>query len=173
VSAQAELRTERLRGEPLGPEHADELAALLSDPRVARTLSPDGRVPAPGGRRAELAAKAEHWLEHGFGLWLLRDRHTGAMVGRGGLQHTLVDGADEVEVGWAIVAERWGQGLATELAVASIELAFGRLELDDVVSFALPHNAASRRVMEKAGLGFERAIERAGAPHVLYRRHRW
>jgi RimJ/RimL family protein N-acetyltransferase len=37
------------------------------------------------------------------------------------------------------------------------------------VSFTLPHNAASRRVMEKAGLTYERDITHAGLPHVLYR----
>ena len=57
-------------------------------------------------------------------MWLLRDRSTGEMVGRGGLQHTFVAGLDEVEAGWAIVPERWGEGLATELAHACVD---GRL----------------------------------------------
>jgi ribosomal-protein-alanine N-acetyltransferase len=91
------------------------------------------------------------------------------MVGRGGLLLTLVGGSYEVEVGWAIVPERWGQGLATELALAAVEVAFGDLGLQELVAFALPTNLASRRVMEKAGFAFEREIEYAGLPHVLYR----
>jgi RimJ/RimL family protein N-acetyltransferase len=64
----------------------------------------------------------------------------------------------------------WGQGLATELGAASIEIAFGPLGLVDVVSFTLPGNVASRRVMEKLGFAFERETIYAGLPHVLYRR---
>ncbi|MBV9049084.1 MAG: GNAT family N-acetyltransferase, partial [Solirubrobacterales bacterium] len=111
-------------------------------------------------------------LEDGFGLWLLLDRRTGAMVGRGGLQYTYVEGINEIEVGWAIVPERWRQGLATELALACVEVAFNDLELMRLVAFTLPHNIASRRVMEKAGFEFEREIVHAGLDHVLYRRER-
>src|SRR5438270_7571491 len=92
------------------------------------------------------------------------------MIGRGGLQWTYVAELNEVEAGWAIVPERWGQGLATELAWAAIEAAFGPLGLREIVAFALPDNLASRRVMEKTGFVFERDIVHAGLPHVLYRR---
>jgi RimJ/RimL family protein N-acetyltransferase len=94
------------------------------------------------------------------------------MVGRGGLQWTYVGGHDEVEVAWAVVPERWGEGLATELAEASIATAFGPLHLEQIVAFTLPHNITSRRVMEKTGFQFERDIVHAGLPHVLYRRRR-
>ena len=162
--------TERLRCERLRPEHEVELSALVLDPRVARWIEADG-LPAPASAvGAWLCAKEEHWRRHGFGQWLLRDRETERMVGRGGLQHTGVAGGDEVEVGWAIVPERWGQGLATEMARAAVALALGPLELDSVVAFTLPDNVASRRVMEKAGFVFEREIEHAGLAHVLYRR---
>ena len=65
--------------------------------------------------------------------------------------------------------ERWSQGIATELGAASLEVAFGPLALPDVVSFTLPDNLASRRVMEKLGFRFERDTVYAGLPHVLYR----
>ena len=78
-------------------------------------------------------------------------------------------GRDEVEIGWTVVSERWNQGLATELGAASIDVAFGPLALRDVVSFTLPDNVASRRVMEKLGFAYERDTVHAGLPHVLYR----
>ena len=74
-----------------------------------------------------------------------------------------------MEIGWAVVPERWGEGLGTELARASVAVAFGELGLDTVVAFTQPGNAASRRVMEKAGFVFERDFAHAGLPHVLYR----
>jgi RimJ/RimL family protein N-acetyltransferase len=163
------IETARMTGERLRPEHAAELATLLRDPRVARTLFPLDGPPNDARVIGTLARYDEHWDRHGFGLWLLRGRDTGEMVGRGGLLGTHVGGADEVEVGWAIVPERWGQGLATELALASIAVAFGDLGMHELVSFALPDNWASRRVMEKSGFKFERDIVHVGLPHVLYR----
>jgi ribosomal-protein-alanine N-acetyltransferase len=111
----------------------------------------------------------DHWERYGFGPWILRDRATGAMVGRGGLARTHVAGRDEVEVQWAIVPERWGEGLATELARAATEVAFTDVKLTEIVAFTLPDNIASRRVMEKAGFVYEQETEYAGLLHVLYR----
>ncbi|MGH2968657.1 MAG: GNAT family N-acetyltransferase [Solirubrobacteraceae bacterium] len=67
-------------------------------------------------------------------------------------------------------AEPVTEGFATELGAASVRHAFEQLALDVVVAFTLPDNRASRRVMEKLGFEFERDIEHAGLPHVLYRR---
>lgn len=64
----------------------------------------------------------------------------------------------------------WGQGLATELAHASVRVAFEMLELSELIAFTLPDNAASRRVMEKSGFAYADDIEHEGMPHVLYRR---
>ncbi len=124
--------------------------------------------PTVGDVLAHVRAEHEHWERFGFGPWLLRDRLTGELVGRGGLQHTDAIGPPCVEVAWAIVPERWGHGLATELARASVEVAFGRLGLSELIAFTLPDNVASRRVMVKAGFAYEREIEPADLPHVLY-----
>jgi RimJ/RimL family protein N-acetyltransferase len=164
------VQTARMICERLQPDHTHELVRLLCDPCVARWLSVTGQAPSEVEVVSGLASKLEHWARYGFGLWLLRDRDTGELVGRGGLQHTFVAGLHEIEVGWAIVPERWGQGLATELAEASLQAAFGPLRLRRVVAFTLPDNVASRRVMEKAGMRFEREIDHVGSPHVLYAR---
>ena len=56
------------------------------------------------------------------------------------------------------------------LGVADVVLEAGfELGLAEIVAFTLPHNVASRRVMEKSGLTYEKSIEWAGHPHVLYR----
>jgi RimJ/RimL family protein N-acetyltransferase len=162
--------TARMRCERLRREHAAELSRLLRDPRVGRWLWPTVEPPSENDLLGSVGAMLAHWEHHGFGPWLLRDRITDELVGRGGLQYTQVAERDEVEVGWTIVPERWGQGLATELALTAARVAFGELGLRQIVAFTLPHNLASRRVMEKAGFRYEREIEHAGLPHVLYRR---
>jgi ribosomal-protein-alanine N-acetyltransferase len=166
------LETERMLLERLRPEHGTELRRLLLDPRVSATLWPRIKPPTEADVVEGLVAKVDHWDRHGLGMWLLRDRDTGEMVGRGGLQFTYTAGLNDIEASWAIVPERWGQGLATELAHACVDVAFDQLGLLDLVAFTLPGNAASRRVMEKAGFTYERNIVHAGLPHVLYRRLR-
>ena len=65
---------------------------------------------------------------------------------------------------------RWGEGFATEVGQAALDVAFGPLNLDDVVAFTLPHNGASRRVMEKLGFEYEKtAPYKVYGDHVLYR----
>ena len=170
ASAPTELDTPRMRGEPLGPEHETEMAELTLDPRVYRTLWPWSFPPTRADVRSSLADKRRHWERYGFGLWLLRDRSTGELVGRGGLQYTDALGGYAVEAAWAIVPERWGRGLASELARASVKVAFDSLRLEELIAITLPDNAASRRVMEKAGFRYDRDIVHVGLAHVLYRR---
>ncbi len=161
------LLTERMEGTPITSDAGPLLAGLLTDPRVARTL---GGIPSPDALAGMVARQAAHWIAHGFGYWLWRDRATGAVVARGGLHHVVVGGRAEVEVGWAVHADRWGEGLASELGAAAVSVAFGPLSLHELVSFTLPANMTSRRVMEKLGFAREDAhVEHAGMDHVLYR----
>lgn len=163
------LHTPRLLAERLAPEHEPELARLTRDPRVYPTLWPLPHPPGSADVREGLRRQLDLWDRHGFGLWLLRDRESGEFVGRGGLEETHAPGEPAVEVAWAIVPERWNQGLATELAHAAVGIAFDALDLSELVALTLPHNAGSRRVMEKAGFAYDRDIVHAGLPHVLYR----
>jgi [ribosomal protein S5]-alanine N-acetyltransferase len=170
LSSIERVQTPRLICERLRMEHVPEVSRLLRDPRVAQTLWPSTKVPTEQQVIDSTAEKERHWSRYAFGMWLVRDRATGEMVGRGGLQWTYVASLNEVEAGWAIVPKRWGQGLASEVAHAAIDVAFGPLELHEIVAFALPENVASRRVMEKTGFVLGGEIVHGGRQHVLYRR---
>ena len=83
-----------------------------------------------------------------------------------------------VEAGWRLARSCWNQGYATEAARAAVAHGFDGLELNDTVSFTVPQNTASRRVMEKLGMthdakdDFEHPLLSPGhplRPHVLYR----
>jgi RimJ/RimL family protein N-acetyltransferase len=163
------IESGHLAYERVSLEHGDALTQLMRDPRVMRTLWPWSTVPSEEQIRSSLDGKVAHWMHHGFGMWALFDRSSHQFVGRGGLQYTDVLGARSVEAGWAIVPERWGEGLATELALTCVDVGFSDLGLRDLIAFTLPDNIASRRVMEKAGFVYEREITHAGLPHVLYR----
>jgi len=156
-----------MRGERLGPEHAAALAPILADPRVAATM---GGVPTAEEVAAQLRSAAQGWERNGFGYWMFLDAATGAPVARGGLSRAEFDAQAEVEIGWTVAPERWGEGLATELGAAALEVA-SQFGLDDIVAFTLPHNTASRRVMEKLGFAYEKtAPYKTYGEHVLYRR---
>jgi ribosomal-protein-alanine N-acetyltransferase len=167
-----ELETERLVGEPAAEHHRDFAVVLFGDPQVAAWLWPEGlggRPRTPGQAEEILDRFVAHWSEHGFGWWYLRERASGELIGEVGLQRTEVEGEPVVEIGWTLLPSHWRRGYATEAATAALAFGFGDAGLDEVVAFALPQNRASRRVMEKLGMAYDREIERVGLPHVLYR----
>lgn len=169
MDAPVTLETARLVGARPGPGDFAALRRLHADPRVMATLAADGRpLPEEATRRA-LGRELEHWERNGFGAWYFRDRASGDFVGYCGLHRATVAGRDEVELLYATLPEWWGRGLTTEMASAVLGVGFGRLGLPEIVAFTLPHNRASRRVMEKRGFAYEGDIVHAGLPHVLYR----
>jgi [ribosomal protein S5]-alanine N-acetyltransferase len=144
----------------------DDLARMYRDPTVMATL---GGVRTDAETAGLLKKHLAHWEEYGFGWWVMRDPQTGQFMGRGGLRNWTIDGRPEMEIGYGLMPNFWGQGLATELARECVRVGFTDLRRSDLVSFTLPTNVASRRVMEKAGLRYERDIVHADLPHVLYR----
>ncbi len=81
------------------------------------------------GRARAWRRSSGHWERHGFGLWLLRDRAERVVRRpRRPPAHGRDRPATRSRPRWAIVPERWGQGLATELAVAAVEVGFGALD---------------------------------------------
>jgi len=131
-----------------------------------------GGVRDTAGTVAYLEMNVKHWADHGFGMWMLRERASSAIVGRAILRHLAVEGVDEVEVGYGFMPEYWGRGLATEIAQACVRIGFEQLGLFSLVAITTPTNLGSQRVMTKAGLAYERDIVHAGIPHVLFRTRR-
>ena len=162
------VETPRLIGRLPAFEHLDEFTAIMASPRVAETMGGAlTREQAETWIRKDIA----HWEVHDFGTWYAFERSTDQLVGRIGTRVTLVEGVMEVELAWVVHPDHWGQGYATELAAPARDLAYSR-GLKSVVAFTLPTNTASRRVMEKLGMNFERDITHADLPHVLYRASR-
>jgi ribosomal-protein-alanine N-acetyltransferase len=168
VRAAAETETDRLVCRRPAADSSADYRRLFTEPEVERWLRP------PPMKRFEasdfdrmLARDRSHWQKHGFGPWCLRFRETGEFVGRGGLNWTVVEGTDEIELPWAVFTRFHGRGLATEAAGAALAVA-RELELPRVVSLTLVDNRASRRVMEKIGLVYEGDVLHAGLTHAFY-----
>jgi RimJ/RimL family protein N-acetyltransferase len=163
------VRSERLAGTALTEADRPDWRALLLDPRVAATI---GGVPPEREVRARFDADLRHWRDHGFGQWTWRTPD-GAFAGRGGLRrHRLEGGEEVVELGYSVVAEHWGVGLATEIARASLAFGFAELGLDRIHAFVFDGNVASARVLDKCGFAQVGPITHAGHPCVLHARDR-
>jgi RimJ/RimL family protein N-acetyltransferase len=161
-----EWHTARLRLYRPREQDFEDYVRMYSDPVVMATLAGVRTRHETRGYFDRLLAQ---WDQHGFGLWIMRDPRTGEFIGRGGLRALTLEGRDEVEVGYALMASHWGRGLATELARESVRVGFAVLDRTDLVSFTLPTNRASQHVMEKAGFVYERDGLHADLPHVFYR----
>jgi len=163
-----ELRTARLVGAPAGPNDFGDIRRLHADSRVMATLSADGNTFTDEQSRAFLERAADHWKSHGFGLWVFHEQVGGDFVGYGGIKHAEVEGRVEIELAYAIASSHWAKRFATEISMAALNHAFNTLHLDKIVAFTLPHNKASRAVMEHCGFTYDRDIVHADLPHVLY-----
>jgi RimJ/RimL family protein N-acetyltransferase len=118
-------------------------------------LTPLGERHAAEHDRMECLGAEEHWAAHSFGPWAVFDRTDSSFVGVAEVHFAYpgVEGlsTDEVEVGWSIVADRQGEGLATEAMGCAIEDAWRRTGADHLVAYIRPENVASQRVAEKLG----------------------
>jgi len=158
--------TARLCAERLTEGHREEIARMHQDPRAMAML---GGVRDDAKTREYLYRNLAHWDVHGFGLWILRDRASGEMIGRGLLRHLDAEGQDFIETGYAFYPSWWGKGLATEIAQKCVDLGFETLRLESVVGLTTPANTASQHVLKKVGMALDREYDHAGVPHVLFR----
>lgn len=97
----------------------------------------------------------ESITKNGYGLTALELRNTGECIGFCGLADAhLEDGLEEnnIEIGWRLSPQYWGNGYITEAAERLIQYGFETLELDEIISFAVKGNQKSFAVMERIGM---------------------
>ena len=126
---------------------------MCADPGVIRYM-PKTMTGEESSR--QVGGFISHWEQRGFGLWTVEEKASGAFIGRIGLMvhDDWPEGKHKTEIGWMLDRPYWGRGLATEGALASVAYGFAELGLERIISNTLPMNAASRRVMGKAGLSY-------------------
>jgi RimJ/RimL family protein N-acetyltransferase len=170
-------RTERLLLRQWREDDREPFAAMNADPEVMRHFPSVLDREASDAVLDRLRAAVD---EQGWGLWAVERLDTGQLLGFTGLsvpRHPLPF-MPCVEVGWRLARPAWGHGFATEAAREALRVGFDELGLDEVVSFAVEGNTASRAVMERLGMtrdpadDFDHPALPVGDPlrrHVLYR----
>lgn len=160
--------------------HDDDLplfAEMNADPKVMEFF------PAPLSRSESDAVAARirtHVRERGFGFFVLEIENVARFAGFVGLSVPSFEThfTPCVEVGWRLSHAFWGKGYASEGARLALRFAFEKLKLPEVLSFTVPSNHRSIRVMQRIGMhrsphdDFEHPALPPGHPlraHVVYR----
>ena len=157
-----ELETARLHLRLFTVDDLEDLYAIYQDAQVMKYLSPRSKEQT----EQSLYRHIQQWQEHDFGMWAVADKMTGKLLGRCGL--CFLDKTPEVELGYVLAKEYWGQGLATEASLATIKYGFEQVNLERIVAIAHAENLASRRVIEKVGMTYEKDAHYYNTDVVYY-----
>ena len=171
------LTTKRLILRPWRPSDRLPFQAINADSRVME-FYPSTLTPAESD--ALITRIHLHFEQHNHGPYAVQLNETGTFIGYIGLYTPTFEAhfTPAIEIAWRLSADHWGRGLATEGARAVLHHAFHTLQLPSLVSFTVPANLRSRRVMEKLGMthdpseDFDHPNLPEGHPlrrHVLYR----
>jgi ribosomal-protein-alanine N-acetyltransferase len=134
----------------------DALASIWADPEVTRFLPSQGVPISRENAEKSLRSFIEHWQQREYGVWAIVDNISSQAIGYCGLRY--LDELKEVEVLYGLAKAYWGKGIATLAAKAAVDYGFKIAKLDRIIAMALPDNFASRRVIEKAGLVYQKQI---------------
>ena len=159
------LETARLTLREFVPEDAAALAQIVCDAETMR------HYPTPLTR-----AQVDEWIARnmqryqidGVSLWAMVLKSTGEMIGDCGVILQEVEGESLYEIGYHLRRDLWGQGLATEAAIACREWAFANLKVDRIISLIRPENLPSRKVAERNGMTIWKEVNWRGLQHCVY-----
>lgn len=150
--AEVATETERLRLRTWTDADKAEFVRVTNTPAVMRWL---GGVQTPEWMDAAFDRIDGYQRAFGHTLWVVDRKTDGALLGFCGLKRVNAPGAScpgDVEIGWRLREDAWGQGFAKEAAIASLDLAFGRFGAPHVVALTVAGNAASRGLMDRLGM---------------------
>lgn len=159
------LETERVRLRKFTQADLDELAAMMSD-KDQMWLYPRPRT--RDETKMWIDRTIEHYRSHGYGFWLMESAEDGEFLGYSGIRPRVIEGTEEVEMGWHTTKQRWNQGLTTHAAAACRDFAFTQLKIRRLVAIIDTDNPASMRVAQKIGMQLEKETIVDGSHCLLY-----
>jgi RimJ/RimL family protein N-acetyltransferase len=150
------LETPRMYFRQFTEGDAPLLLELDGDPEVMRFIS-KGKPTPLAKIQNEIIPKFLNYYRQSppQGFWAAHLRDSGNFIGWIHLRPSTLP-VPETELGYRLAQIAWGRGLATEGSRALLEKAFRECGYEKVCAHTMADNLASRRVMEKAGLKFER-----------------
>ncbi|WP_299341670.1 GNAT family N-acetyltransferase [uncultured Pseudoxanthomonas sp.] len=156
---QVVVETARLRLHAMSDADDDDAAlmlALLNDAAFIRHIADRGVRTVDQARAYLRTGALRSYSENGFGMYAVRRKDTGALIGNCGL--VLREGLEGPDLGYALLPSHAGQGFAREAANAVIADAARRLGLVRLHAIVNPDNVASIGLLQKLGFAFDRMI---------------
>lgn len=148
--------TQRLILREVLPADLDGFYELDSDPEVHRYLG-NNPVKDKEKLRDIITFIRQQYAENGIGRWAIIDKSTHSFIGWTGLKlvrETVNNHTNHYDLGYRLIRKYWGQGIATEAAIASLKYGFEKLNLQEIYAAAHVDNTASNRILQKAGFTF-------------------
>lgn len=145
------IETERVILRTWRDDDLNEYYRINQDPKVIEFL----RGPLTMQEAKDFIAFVnQQFYKIGYTLWAAEEKSSGKLMGFIGLDPLKWEAlfGPCVEIGWRLGSEYWGKGYATEGAKAALEYGFNKCGLTEIVSFTVPANVRSIRVMEKIGM---------------------
>jgi RimJ/RimL family protein N-acetyltransferase len=159
-----QLETERTVLRMFTTNDLDDLAAILSSPEVMKYLELDCQPISRKQTQITIESIIRHWKNHGFGRWAVICKEDGKLIGMAGFRSH----EDIGELVYVLDEPYWGVGLATEIADAILKYGFEVCNFLSIIAMTRPENVASRRVMDKIGMRFEKEVNVYGVSAVQY-----
>ncbi len=160
------ITTNRLRLEKIDANHKGDLYKLLSNPVVHKYFP---KILDQNESKAFYEKIQDCYKTDGYCFWAVIRKKDDIFLGICGLLPQLIDGRKEVEVGYRISNEFWGQGYGSEAAKGCIDYGSEILKLSSIISLIRPVNFPSIRVAEKNGLRLEKETMFHDTRHLVYR----
>lgn len=159
------LETDRLRIRKVSVDDAGFILRLLNEPSFIQFIGDKRARTEDDARSYILSGPVASYEKHGFGLYLVEVKESGAPAGMCGLIKR--DALEHVDIGYAFVPEHWSRGYALESASAVVSNAREALGLRRILAITTPDNQRSIRLLEKMGFRFERMVQvAAGEPEL-------
>ena len=155
------LETKRLLLRQWRAADVSPYGRMLADAGTARFIVPGGQPVRPAAAWEHAAVMAGHWALHGTGMFVVEGKADGAFLGRVGIWSP--PGWFGLEVGWGIVPEARGAGIATEATVMALAWAFAATDAPEIIHCIDEENLASQRLARRIGA-------EPGRPIVLWGR---
>jgi RimJ/RimL family protein N-acetyltransferase len=163
-----ELETERLLLRRMRLDDAEAMFAYASDPEVTRYVLFETHRSVEDSE-SFLRLATEGYERGDFGSWGVVLKDSGAFVGTCGMDVGYAPEHARAELGYVLSREHWGKGLMPEAVRAVIRFGFRRVGLNRIQARCIAENAASARVMEKAGMTYEGTLRESEFIKGAYR----
>ena len=160
------LETGRLLLREYVEDDAESFFKLNTDPEVVRFVPDKPLLNVEQARQTLIDHPIADYRRYGFGRGACILKSTGEQIGFAGLKY--LNELGEVDGAYRFLRKYWGQGLATEIALASIRYGLVDLGLKRIIGLVIPKNIASLRVLEKTGLRYTETITLWGHSFLKY-----